>query len=81
MSMCLFTRIWESTDSVYLILHPYHKLSYFQHAGWTPEWIVSEKKIVQDEFDHSYCFQDDIVSAIGPIETNEPLLIRKCLTI
>jgi hypothetical protein len=37
---------------------------------------VSEKKIVQDEFDHSYCFQDDIVSAIGQVETNEPLLIK-----
>ncbi len=40
----------------YPVLHPHHKFTYFEHSGWRPNWIVTAKKIVQDEFNCSYCF-------------------------
>jgi hAT family protein len=29
--------------------------------GWVPKWIATTKKLVHNKFDHSYCFQDNIV--------------------
>ena len=54
-----------------LVLHPCHKLHYFQHAGWTSEWIATAKKIVRDEFDRTYRFRDDAILATEPAATND----------
>ena len=53
------------------MLHPHHKLQYFQHAGWKADWITTAKKIVQNEFDSTYRFQDDVVEATEPEATNK----------
>ena len=37
-----------------LVLHPRHKLTYFENAGWEDEWVDRAKEIVRDEFDKSY---------------------------
>ena len=61
-------------DTSQPVLHPHHKLSYFHHAGWTNDWIATVKKLVQDEYDCSYCFWADIVvTATGPKDESEPL--------
>jgi hypothetical protein len=46
-------------------------LTYFQRAGWTPDWIATAKKLVQDEFDRTYRFRDDVALATGPADTND----------
>ncbi len=33
-----------------VVLHPSHKLTYFQNAGWSDEWIATAQKIVKMEF-------------------------------
>jgi hypothetical protein len=58
-------------ESFHPVLHPCHKLSYFQRAGWAPDWIATAKKIVRDEFDRSYRFRDDVVIATGSEDTND----------
>ena len=37
-----------------LVLHPAHKLDYFQAAGWEPEWINTAHQLVHDTFCLSY---------------------------
>ena len=37
-----------------LVLHPRHKLTYFENAGQEDEWADRAKEIVRDEFDKSY---------------------------
>jgi hypothetical protein len=36
------------------VLHPRHKLQYFENAGWTEEWIKTARTIVCDEYKRSY---------------------------
>jgi hypothetical protein len=36
------------------VLHPRHKLKYFENAGWEKEWIERAEEIVREEFDKSY---------------------------
>jgi hypothetical protein len=36
------------------VLHPRHKLDYFRKADWPEEWINVAKKIVRDEYEHTY---------------------------
>jgi hypothetical protein len=40
-----------------IVLHPQHKLKYFERAGWEPEWIAAVKDIIHAEFDRSYAVQ------------------------
>jgi hypothetical protein len=40
------------------VLHPRHKLQYFKDAGWDPNWIVSARSIVDDEYKRSYASRD-----------------------
>ena len=40
------------------VLHPRHKLQYFQNAGWDKDWIETAHSIVCDEFDQTYAFMD-----------------------
>jgi hypothetical protein len=36
------------------VLHPRHKLKYFENAGWLPSWITAAKDIVRAEYEHTY---------------------------
>jgi hypothetical protein len=53
------------------VLHPRHKVSYFQRAGWTADWIAAAKKIVRDEFDASYRFREQVTLTTGPEKAND----------
>ena len=37
--------------SLSLVLHPSHKLTYLENAGWSEEWIAMAKEIVRTEFE------------------------------
>ncbi|THU87433.1 hypothetical protein K435DRAFT_584645, partial [Dendrothele bispora CBS 962.96] len=52
-------RYYDKTDhsEVYriaMILHPRHKLSYFESAGWDKEWIDTANGICREEFERKY---------------------------
>jgi len=36
------------------VLHPRHKLRYFNKAGWKADWITTARNIVRDEYQRSY---------------------------
>lgn len=36
------------------MLHPLHKLKYFEAQGWEDEWIDSAKEVVRHEFEEYY---------------------------
>jgi hypothetical protein len=40
------------------VLHPRHKLQYFEKAGWKDAWIKTSREIVRTEFDQTYTFMD-----------------------
>lgn len=40
--------------SFLLVLHPKHKLKYFEKQGWDKEWITTAEEIVRDEFKKNY---------------------------
>jgi len=40
------------------VLHPRHKLQYFEKAGWKENWIQTSRDIVRTEFDQTYAFMD-----------------------
>jgi hypothetical protein len=42
------------------VLHPRHKLAYFQRTGWAPVWIAAAKDIVRNKFDRSYRFCNEV---------------------
>jgi hypothetical protein len=46
---------------IIVVLHPRHKLKYFEWAGWEPEWIAAAKDIIRTEFDRSYAAQSGYV--------------------
>jgi hypothetical protein len=56
-----------------VVLHPRHKLKYFEQAGWEPEWIAAAKDIIHAEFDCSYTVQPRNVEEdqVGDIEMSE----------
>jgi hypothetical protein len=45
------------------VLHPHHKLQYFEKAGWEENWINTSRDIVRTEFDQSYAFMDVEIEA------------------
>jgi hAT family C-terminal dimerisation region len=36
------------------VLHPRHKLQYFEDVGWEDDWITTARDIVRAEFDRKY---------------------------
>jgi hypothetical protein len=40
--------------SIFSVLHPRHKLSYFKIAKWEDDWIKAARQLVRAEFDLSY---------------------------
>lgn len=53
-----FYLLTTSITNFFLVLHPRHKLKYFENAGWKKDWIDSARGIVRDEFDRTYAFMD-----------------------
>jgi hypothetical protein len=45
-------------NSFFLVLHPRHKLKYFENAGSEEDWIKTARQIVRDEYDRTYAFMD-----------------------
>jgi hypothetical protein len=41
-----------------IVLHPRHKLHYFEKAGWEEIWIKTAGDIVRAEYDQTYAFMD-----------------------
>jgi hypothetical protein len=37
-----------------LVLHPSHKLEYFEQAGWDEEWRTTAEGILRTEFRRAY---------------------------
>ena len=44
----------STTDPSPAVLHPRHKLKYFQNAGWPTDWIKTAQEILCTEFNRSY---------------------------
>ena len=72
-SVSMIYHLDSFADNFHLVLHPHHKLRYFQHTGWTVDWIMTAKKLVHDKFDHSYCFWENITLISPEISSNEVL--------
>ncbi|TFY51080.1 hypothetical protein EVG20_g11174 [Dentipellis fragilis] len=52
-------RYYNLTDSselyrIAMVLHPHHKLAYFQNVQWQEDWIETMRDMVHDEFKRSY---------------------------
>jgi hypothetical protein len=45
-------------QDIFTVLHPRHKLQYFEKAGWEESWIKTSRDIVRTEFDQTYAFMD-----------------------
>ena len=41
------------------VLHPHHKLQYFECTGWQPDWIKTVEEIVRAKFEESYAAPAD----------------------
>ena len=59
------TFLYLANTSFNLVLHPCYKLIYFHRAGWLGDWIMAVRKLLQDEFDQSYCFREDVAQLGG----------------
>jgi hypothetical protein len=46
--------MYSSPNSCPTVLHPRHKLKYFENAGWEADWIAAAEDITIAEFNHSY---------------------------
>ena len=54
------------------VLHPCHKLQYFEHTGWQPDWIKTAEEIVRAKFEESYAaLADDDVDMLPPASTKK----------
>ncbi|KAG1763760.1 hypothetical protein EDD22DRAFT_776686 [Suillus occidentalis] len=52
-------RYYSLTDAshtyrIAMVLHPWHKLTYFTNAGWEQDWIQTASNLMRQEFDFSY---------------------------
>ncbi|KIL60459.1 hypothetical protein M378DRAFT_83694, partial [Amanita muscaria Koide BX008] len=67
-------RYYSLTDSsdvyrIAMVLHPRHKLQYFETTSWERDWIATAEEIVTDEYKGSY--SDIEVEIPGMDESNE----------
>ena len=44
--------LWLDPDL--LVLHPRHKLQYFVHTKWNPDWIETAKDLVREKWEEVY---------------------------
>jgi len=40
--------------TIFVVLHPSHKLAYFAQAGWDDAWCATAEEIVRAEFERAY---------------------------
>jgi hypothetical protein len=60
MGMCVSIVAWVLTCILNSsVLHPRHKLKYFEQAGWEPGWIRTAEEIVRAVFESSYAMPAD----------------------
>lgn len=64
-----------------LVLHPQHKLEYFQHAGWEQEWIDRAVAIVRAEFERSYKYAEHLQPVSQPTEVRWYLYLTRYLNL
>jgi len=57
-----------------LVLHPQHKLEYFEKAGWEKAWVKRAEEIVRTEFERSYKYRGDIWAETTPTTVRRPTL-------
>jgi hypothetical protein len=50
----LYFSLFSTSNYPMLVLHPCHKLRYFENAGWERQWITDAEQILRDEFERSY---------------------------
>ena len=50
----------------FLVLHPCHKLKYFECAGWEPDWIRTAEDIVRAVFEGSYAAPSSNIHDLPP---------------
>lgn len=67
-----FVLLWYQwlTISLNLVLHPAHKLAYFEAADWEPEWIDMAKTIICEEFKRTYTHWDVDKEELNTAEGN-----------
>lgn len=59
MGKCIFIHIFSLyINTLSLVLHPSHKLDYFQRAGWDDEWKKTAEGIVRAEFERAYAIYE-----------------------
>lgn len=54
MRMFQFLLMWQLIDFLIPVLHPRHKLRYFESARWPTDWINTAQGILREEFERSY---------------------------
>lgn len=54
-----------------IVLHPQHKLQYFEDAGWEPEWIAQAHRIVKEEYDERYKDRDVPEGIFEPLDSRK----------
>jgi len=51
-----------------LVLHPKHKLQYFEQAGWEASWVKRAEELVRTEFERLYKYRDnDFLAPTNPM--------------
>jgi hypothetical protein len=60
-----------------VVLHPRHKLQYFQKAHWKPEWVAAAEQILRDEFDRTYRFREEPTTPDVPMVSRHLFPERK----
>ncbi|KIK82193.1 hypothetical protein PAXRUDRAFT_128194, partial [Paxillus rubicundulus Ve08.2h10] len=51
-----YYELMDSSDvyRIAMVLHPHHKLQYFQQANWEQDWINTAEELVREEYEHTY---------------------------
>ena len=61
---------------IFSVLHPHHKLKYFELAGWEKGWVQTAKGIVRANFEELYAMPADVdVVMLPPASTKEVLFL------
>ncbi|KAI9056833.1 hypothetical protein FKP32DRAFT_1554661, partial [Trametes sanguinea] len=44
----------SATYRIAMVMHPSHKMNYFERAGWPSAWLKTARELVREEFDTEY---------------------------
>jgi hypothetical protein len=67
----------RNSDYFLLVLHPRHKLAYFETTGWSEEWIETAKSLVRERFDMKYASHVTAERGGEERESGENLSVQK----